>query len=156
MIATIAARWSLRSLRRYGNRMLSDRCDRCNCDRRGRKIPISAMVAIVKSTVLRSLRSLRSFGNHWSGKEAIVVLRSFGNQALRNCGALWSGRWKHENLVSNRLTWAKLPLQKLFIIYYLKMKDYWTVIIWPLSTCLIPNLYVKNKTKQKKWFLDDK
>ena len=49
----------------YGNRMLSNRCDRCHlcdCDRRGRKICISAIVATAIAEIEKfvSLRSLRS------------------------------------------------------------------------------------------------
>lgn len=61
-IASIAAQRSLGSLRLYGSRMLSDRCirchrcDRCDCNDKDRNISKSAMVAIVKSTCLRSLR----------------------------------------------------------------------------------------------------
>ena len=41
----------------YGNRTLNDRYDRCDCNRRDRKIANSTIVAIVKSTILRSLQT---------------------------------------------------------------------------------------------------
>ena len=41
----------------YGNRTLNDRYDRCDCNRRDRKIAISTIVAILKSTILRSLQT---------------------------------------------------------------------------------------------------
>ena len=66
MIATIAAI----ALRLYGNRTLKrdDRCDCCDCNRRGRKIAISTIVAIVKSSTLTWDRCNRlgSQGSQWS------------------------------------------------------------------------------------------
>ena len=44
----------------YGNRTLNDRYDLCDCNRRDRKIANSTIVAIVKSTILRSLQTFET------------------------------------------------------------------------------------------------